>query len=524
VDAVAFSDFFGPTLFSKEFQLRHYQLEPQLSQEILCQGGRGGGKSLGMEFDIIHKALQDYEHEEAVVTAFRKAHVKDRMEGVITMMGRDRLIKEFLRKVDGREPINRQPRYEIHFYRRGTVYGCAVGEDKNAVSIQGLHPRRRYMEESQYFPDYAWTKFMGTASEKGTVDRFYGIRDGRRGTPWWEWDTKVEDFIRWKGGRYAYTRRWGPYYDTTQFKQDVAAYGGEDNPEFKNQVDGEWGEPTYGEWNMQHVNACVVAGDKLHHHWMKAGELADGANPELIFGTAFRRSTGCERVRFAIDCQYAEPTCVLIWEKIQRGKDAKWTLTNCVWLAGKMDHEAQAKCIVAAAKAVDGVEMTGLDATGGDGRGITMALERISSPYCGEIIALDWKNKLVVEFQEGASTEEIKITVKDNAIRTMRNLFATQSVWLPESEKMISDLMSETRKRTEGGLWVLKTPSNVHIPEAMRVFAHLLYLTDEAPTDGDFLPCSVIGTAVSTGLFRPVMKKPKMPDPSMRPSGMIVIR
>ena len=32
VDAVAFADFFGPTLFSKEFQLRHYQLEPQLSQ------------------------------------------------------------------------------------------------------------------------------------------------------------------------------------------------------------------------------------------------------------------------------------------------------------------------------------------------------------------------------------------------------------------------------------------------------------------------------------------------------------
>jgi hypothetical protein len=492
----AFADFFGPSIFGKEFRVRHYQLEPMLSKDILVEGGRGGGKSLSMEFIILNTAINDIERENSIVVGFRKVYVRDRMEDIISMFHCDPLLSEFLKKVRGREPINRQPRYEVHAYRRGTVYGVAVGEDKNAASLQGLHPRWRFMEESQYFPRYAWDKFIGTAAERGTVDRNFGIRNGVRGTPWWDWDTKKKEYTRFCGSRFGYTRRWNPYYNEEMFLSDVASFGSEDSPEFTNQVDGEWGTPREGIWNLRHVYDCVEAGRTLDVLTVESRDIEQGRAYDLMISNWIARHPDATRVRLGVDVQYTEPTCALV---LQFYED-KWHLTSCLWLADQMSHSLQATCIEQLAMALGGVSDIALDITGGDGRAVFDSLRESGSPMVAKLTPIDWKSTVLVEQRResddlyAARPEPLKVTNKDNSVRVLREMLANKTIGLPDSEKVIGDLMSETQKRVARG-WTVDAPRNVHIPEALRTFCHSLYLTQ----DEEFFGSAQIGPYVDMG-------------------------
>ncbi|GAH43898.1 unnamed protein product, partial [marine sediment metagenome] len=174
-NAVAFRDFWGPRLMTEPYRhTRYYQMAPALSASALIEGGRGWGKSMGMQFDILQDCLTRPK-EEGLLTSWRRAHLQERMEPIIRWFRDEPFLNLFVPKERGQISVRREPRYEIRLLNGFVLYGASVGDDPMAANIQGPHPQIRYMEEAQFYPRHAFNKFQSAAHEAGTKDRFYGI-------------------------------------------------------------------------------------------------------------------------------------------------------------------------------------------------------------------------------------------------------------------------------------------------------------------------------------------------------------
>jgi len=139
---IAFRDFFIPQATGKVFYTYYYQYAPALCDELVWAGARGTGKSFDLEFSIMQNPYL-YPGEETFLTAFRKTHVKDRLEKVITYLANVPYLRSFLKgdtSVSLREAVTRTPIYSIRFKNNHEICGISTGEDPQAVMIQGHHP------------------------------------------------------------------------------------------------------------------------------------------------------------------------------------------------------------------------------------------------------------------------------------------------------------------------------------------------------------------------------------------------
>ena len=94
---VAFRNFFIPQALGKDFCVYYYQIPPALCDEIAWAGARGTGKSLDLEFTLLQIPFHSLAPgEETVVTAYRKTHVKDRLEKVISYFSNIPYLRRFL--------------------------------------------------------------------------------------------------------------------------------------------------------------------------------------------------------------------------------------------------------------------------------------------------------------------------------------------------------------------------------------------------------------------------------------------
>jgi hypothetical protein len=152
-----FRDFFGPICWMKPFKLRFYQFEYNIAQECAVYGGRSFGKSITLEFDMLQNALNIY-NEESLLTTFRRLHIKDRFEKVISYLTRVPYFRKFMKGQGDKttkDSITRTPFYDIHLRNGHSLKGISVGDDPLAVAIQGTHPVRRYIDEMQNYPKEA---------------------------------------------------------------------------------------------------------------------------------------------------------------------------------------------------------------------------------------------------------------------------------------------------------------------------------------------------------------------------------
>lgn len=139
---VAFRDFFAKDVYGKNYKTRLYQYAPAFADDKIMRAGRTLGKSVDLVLSVIQKVILD-SSSEFIVTTFRKTHLRDRMEQIIKFFKVSPIFKSLL---DGRG-VCRQPIYEVRFKNKNILYGIAVGDDPQAVSIQGKHCRWRYCLE-----------------------------------------------------------------------------------------------------------------------------------------------------------------------------------------------------------------------------------------------------------------------------------------------------------------------------------------------------------------------------------------
>ena len=147
---IAFRDYWAPEIKKMKYKTRFYQYGPALSIDVSWGGARTLGKSDELVFSMIYNCIRS-KMKSSLLTAFRKIHVKDRMEALISGIMNSLYLRKLLKGNADKSlhgAVSRTPGYTVNFKNGHELKGISIGDDPAAVMIQGSHPHYRYIEES----------------------------------------------------------------------------------------------------------------------------------------------------------------------------------------------------------------------------------------------------------------------------------------------------------------------------------------------------------------------------------------
>ena len=484
---IVFNDFFLPKAWGgKPYKTRLYQFGYCVADECVVVGGRSFGKSILLEASMAQNAINDY-NEESLLTTFRRMHVKDRFEKVISYFTLIPYLRKFLRGkgTTTRESITRTPFYDIHLRNGHSLKGISVGDDPLAVAIQGTHPSRRYVDEMQTYPSEAWVKFQSTRDPRGSKDKFMGCADGRQHTPYFNLDTKVS---RFKNKKFHITRLSEPGFNQEDKLNLVQTFGSEEANEYLHQILAEWGEPEWGVWPSEAIHACIdkteaIKGSGILQNHMKITTISaktyKGCTPGMVIQD-LRIPQGVEETILAIDAGYSEPSVILPFMRIS----GKWHLYNIIELRDRIIPDDQTEIIDYIADQYQATSIP-IDCTSADGRAVASSLQNPKRSefegkgYDKRVMWVEFNKYFEVRKEIDKTTDKevsIKEKIKDKTTALLRQMFSNREFLLFYSEKLFVQFNAESQKRSDTGNVLIKTPDWVHIPEAFRCFMTAVYL------------------------------------------------
>jgi hypothetical protein len=492
-NGVLFRDFWRPVMKKEEcYKTRYYQYPEALSGGLTMVAGRGIGKSIGLEMWI---AMQMVTRRmcEGLLTSFRSLHTRDRMESVITFFYAIPYFRHFLRD---KNPVRRQPTYEVNLKSGVVMYGIAIGDDPQAVNMTGKHAKFRAIEEAQFYPSFAFTQFQGTAHPSGTVDRAIGVPNGMVNST-----LKLLD----KGvNRLHVPKIFDP--DLTTAKKDALfdSYGGSSANDTTHQFWGMWGEPISSAWDLDTIRSCMITdkSNPAYVAWVEEIERENFSkgqeNADLFLHNLPDVEGEAQKILICMDVGHSAKSAILVF--IDYGK--RFRQIARVMLAGRWNHLQQSKVLDYIFSKYNIVKPTyvAVDCTSGEGRALADELTNSekninASAYKRQLYRVQFNSSEVVrrEIDERGKEREIKEGLKDLTARILRGLFVQyvarqRAIILPYDTEILEDFGREYRHRDEKtGKTTLGTPDDVHIPEAMRCFAYLVWLfyVKEEPETGE---------------------------------------
>jgi len=476
-DPIMFRDRYIGIATGKYYKTRLYQIAPALVDDLVCLGGRSVGKSYDLEFSITQTAL-NHPNDESLLTAFRKTHIKDRLENVISYFHNVPYFKLFY-KGSGRTAkasVSRTPIYQISLRNGHTIVGISIGDDPNAVMIQGHHPQWRYGEEFQFYPAPAWVKWQSTVDPKGTVDRYYGTVDGRIGSPFRKLDTTIDKF---KGKRFHLQRLLEPHFDQDTKRILIESLGGETSNEYLQQCLARWGEPIWGVWdeaaiqrNLDKKENTLYPGlpeNNIKVINISAKDYKDLTAVQALHDLPSLPESDCE-VILGIDAGYTQPTVILPFFRYNN----KWQLHTRVMLINKVISDDQAEIIDAVADFYNAT-LIGIDCTSAEGRAPATTLTNLkNTKYTGKnygerVVMVNFNTKFTIGYK--ADGDEIEEKMKGATTITLYKMFERESFNLYNDEDLLVEFNQESKKKSASGEIVIATPDTIHIPDAFRCFA-----------------------------------------------------
>ena len=485
-----FRAFWRPCFGKEKFYEPYYFQYPEiLSDELVHVAGRGTGKSLGLETWLTQQAIITTIGE-ILITAFRQIHVRDRMENFINAMYRVKYFRQFL--LD-KNPVRRQPTYEVKLKSGVTVYGVSVGEDLGCVNLTGLHPVIRVVDEASFFPNFAFIQLQGaTSPELGSIDRWAGVADGRIDSPFRRLDSSTDSMAK---HRLHISRRFNPALTTEQLNDLFSRYHGENSTDSQNQIDACWGEPTASAWDLDVIKNCMVLDRKdpdysayvveiKRERFEEMGENLEAFIPNLPY------KEGVGNYILGIDVGGGlSPTVVLVFSDSANHQKRRYQLLARINVL-KTTTPQTSKIIDYIYREYSRKARTliGIDCTSGDGRSIADTME---DPK-GKFTWVDYKKIIKrIAFQSTVKTgeettpdgkrKEVKESIKELSYRVLKNLFMIRgTIKLPYDSEILEEFGLESKVwEARAGKYYLKTPDTIHIPEAMRCFAFIAWLLYE---------------------------------------------
>jgi hypothetical protein len=462
------------------YKTRYYQYPEALSEDLTMVAGRGVGKSVGLEMWIARNMVIRRMCE-GLLTSFRSLHTRDRMESVITFFISIPYFRHFLR---AKNPIRRQPTYEVYLKNGVVMYGIAIGDDPQAVNMTGKHAMFRAIEEAQFYPSFAFTQFQGTAHPSGTTDRAIGVPNGMINSTLKHLD---------KGGnRLHIPKIFDPNLTTKKMNDLFDSYGGASANDALHQFWGMWGEPVSSGWDLDIIRSCMIT-DKNNPAYLAWVQIIDKDdfvrgmdNAELFLHNLPDAGIETQKVLIGMDVGLSARSVILIFADYGQ----RFRLLARVELANRWNHIQQSKILDYIFLKYNTFTPTyvGIDCTSGDGRAIADKLcnekETPSAKiYKEQLFPVVFSSSEVVrhETDERGREREIKENVKELTARILSGLFVKyvakqRAMVLPYDTELLESFGEEYRHRDDKtGRTVLKTPADVHIPEAMRCFVFLTW-------------------------------------------------
>lgn len=482
-NGVLFRDFWRPVYGAEDFyQTRYYQYPEAISSSLVFLAGRGVGKSLGMEMWIVQQMLINSKCE-GLLTSLRSLHTRDRMENVIGMFRKIQYFNQFL---EDRSPIRRQPTYEIRLKNGVKMYGIAIGDDPQAVNMTGKHAKFRCIEETQFYPEFAYIQFQGASHPSGSTDRFIGVPDGKVNSVFRKLDTIGSPFER-----IHITKRLDPNLTMDKLQDLYKFYGGKNSSVALNQIDAAWGEPTASGWNLETIKNCMILNENHPDYRayvvnIEKEPFLEAQNRPEVFLYNLPSKPDAKKYLIGIDVGGGwQPTVILVFIDY----NYRFQLIARINIKGKITSPQQAEIINFIYKFYrDKAEtIIGMDCSGGEGRSLADILQEKNKAFEKCLHRIEFQSSIVIgeEKDEYGRKKQKKENLKELTVRVLRELFnkidnGIKSIILPYDGEILEDFGSEINVwDNRYGRYRLYTPDDVHIPEAMRCFAYLVYMLYE---------------------------------------------
>ena len=218
-------------------------------RNIIHLDGRAVGKTIALTTDLLHFAFTT-QGGQGLVAAPHQGHLDTIIEELsFQIEANEQLDASIAVNTQGRRKITREPYFRLEF-TNGTVLhfrpAAPYGE-----AFRSLHVNRIWVDEGAWLSEKAWRALRQCLKARGVL-RIYSTPNGLRNTTYY----RLTLSPNWKVFRWP---SWlNPTWSAQREAELVEFYAGKDTAGWQHEVAGEHGKPSYGAFNVEHLNACRV--------------------------------------------------------------------------------------------------------------------------------------------------------------------------------------------------------------------------------------------------------------------------
>lgn len=216
-------------------------------KNIIHLDGRDAGKTVNITTDALHFAFTT-RGGQGLIAAPHQGHLDTLSEEIeFQLNSNDELMRSIALTKYGKPKITRKPYFRLEFTNGSILYFRPAGAYGEA--FRSLHVERVWVDEGAWLSEKAW-KALRQCLKAGGKLRIYSTPNGLRDTTYYRLTTSSSFTVfRWPS--------WiNPSWNKERELELLEFYGGKDTAGWQHEVAGEHGKPSYGAFNIEHLNIC----------------------------------------------------------------------------------------------------------------------------------------------------------------------------------------------------------------------------------------------------------------------------
>ena len=216
-------------------------------KNIVHLDGRDVGKSIVLTTDALHFAFT-VRGGQGLIAAPHQGHLDTLIEEIeFQLDSNSELMRSIALTKYGKPKIIRKPYFRLEFTNGAVLYFRPAGAYGDA--FRSLHVERVWVDEGAWLTEKAW-KALRQCLKAGGRLRIYSTPNGLRNTTYYRLTMSPQfEVFRWPS--------WiNPDWSEDRERELLEFYGGRDTAGWQHEVAGEHGKPSYGAFNIEHLNLC----------------------------------------------------------------------------------------------------------------------------------------------------------------------------------------------------------------------------------------------------------------------------
>lgn len=492
-----FTDYWEQRMAKYCFKLHYYQIAPILCESCTMASGRRVGKSTILESCIKQDAI-NAAGEEIMLAAHRESQIDQRERRVQKAFIHNKFFNQFLltKKKKGSIILGKSV-YEYKLAHAGTIFMGKAGEKDFGETIVGFNPIHKYIEEAGFFLKPAYDRFSKTQSVRGATTRLFGTCDIiTPDSPLYMADTKWHETFA--HARFHIPQLFERRYSISDHRNDMDVYGSENDPRYRNLVCGEFAAFYRIPWDLDAIRKCCIeVKDYYFYKKIITGELySESHSPkEFLDDLPKINRQEFDKIGIGMDVGLIHTSVILIFA--HHIKKDKWFLVAVIYLVERVISDYQAEILDHIMDFYNN-SWAGVDITNNPAIATTLKnkknIQYIDKKYEERIIEIMFSKKITVGHEVDPATKNLpehkkKYKKKEadmKAFSTIKldNMFKKESFVIPKEfeDELISEFETEIESTSiTTGRTTIRTPENIHIPEAFRCFSIALHIESDLP-------------------------------------------